>query len=89
MCSLNVQLKIIMSLRYANANETLWTNLNEEFCFINNCLHQLWYPNSRHQQKRPITQLVAPQVMQSDILEAAHDNKMAGHLGQKHTYEQI
>ena len=70
-------------------NETLQTNSNEEFCFINNCLHQLWYPSGRHQQERPITQLVAPQMMQSDILEAAHDDKLARHLGQEHTYERI
>ena len=69
--------------------EALRTNFGEEFQFINGCLHRMWYPHGRRQQKRPIIQLVALQAMQVDILEAAHDDKMARHLGQERTYEHI
>ena len=70
-------------------DKVLKTNSGEEFQFINSCLHRIWYPHGRRQWERPIIQLVAPQAMQTDILEAAHDDKMAGHLGQERTYERI
>ena len=67
----------------------LRTNSGEEFQFINGCLHRIWYPHGRRQREKPLIQLVVPRTMQTDILEAAHDDKMAGHLGQERTYERI
>ena len=44
---------------------------------------------NRPQEKRPFVQLVVPKGLQLQIMQAAHDDVFAGHLGVAKTYEVI
>ena len=51
-------------------------------------LYHLWTPTGR-KKKGPFVQLVVPKGLQLQIMQAAHDDVLAGHLGVAKTYEVI
>ena len=51
-------------------------------------LYHLWTPTGQ-KKKGPFVQLVVPKGLQLQIMHAAHDDVLAGHLGVAKTYEVI
>ena len=51
-------------------------------------LYHIWTPTGR-KKKGPFVQLVVPKGLQLQIMQTAHDDVLAGHLGVAKTYEVI
>ena len=66
---------------------SLLLTVNDYF-LDHNILHHLWTPTAR-KKKGSFVQLVVPKRLQPQIMQAAHNDVLAGHLGVAKTYEVV
>ena len=60
----------------------------DDFFLEDDILYHLWTPSGR-KKTGPFVQLVVPNGLKLQIMQAAHDNVLAGHLGRAKTYDVI
>ena len=66
---------------------SLLLTVNDYF-LDDNILYHLWTPTGRN-KKGPFVQLVVPKGLQLQIMQAAHNDVLPGHLGVAKTYEVV
>ena len=66
---------------------SLLLTVNDYF-LDDNILYHLWTPTGR-KKKGPFVQLVVPKRLQLQIMQAAHNDVLAGHLAVAETYEVV